>query len=120
LPHFSVHNLDGIQVFSAVATDPEWKGRRRPAGRYVTVARIPGNYLAEGTLIIGAAVNTLNPSVMHFYAKDAVAFSVIDSFTGDSARGDFPGELHGVVMPMLKWATRSSPDGNSPVSAVLK
>jgi lipopolysaccharide transport system ATP-binding protein len=106
LPHFSVHNLEGAQVFSAVETAPEWRGRRREPGRYVTVGWIPGNYLSEGTLVVGAAANTINPNVMHFYAVDAVSFCVIDTFSGDSARGDFPGDLHGVVRPMLKWTTR--------------
>jgi lipopolysaccharide transport system ATP-binding protein len=118
IPHFSVHNLDGVQVFSAVETDPEWKGRRRCVGHYATIAWIPGNYLAEGTLIIGAAANTLNPSKMHFYERDAAVFCVIDSFNGDSARGDFPGDLHGVVRPMLKWVTQYSQNGTGPVAMV--
>jgi lipopolysaccharide transport system ATP-binding protein len=114
IPHFSVHNLDGIQVFSAVETDPDWKGRPRPMGRYVTLGWIPGNYLAEGTFIIGAAANTLNPSIMHFYSEDAVAFCVIDSFAGDSARGDFPGHLDGVVRPLLSWTTRFNQNAPDP------
>lgn len=115
IPHFSVHNLDGIQVFSAVETGLDWKGCPRPAGRYVTLAWIPGNYLADGTLIIGAAANTVNPSIMHFYEREAVAFCVIDSFAGDSARGDFAGDLHGVVRPLLNWTTRYySQNGSAP------
>jgi lipopolysaccharide transport system ATP-binding protein len=66
-------------------------------------------------LVIGAAANTLNPNVMHFHQTDAVAFCVIDSFAGDSARGDFQGELHGVVMPLLKWTTRFSPNKTAPI-----
>jgi lipopolysaccharide transport system ATP-binding protein len=111
IPHFSVHNLGGLQLFTAVETDPDWKGRRRPAGRYVTLGWIPGNYLTEGTLIVGAAANTLNPNVKHFWATDAVAFCVIDSFDGDSSRGDYIGNLTGVVRPMLKWATRFNHQG---------
>jgi homopolymeric O-antigen transport system ATP-binding protein len=114
MPHFAVHNLEGLQLFSAVETDPEWRGRSRSTGRYVTSAWIPGNYLTEGTLLIGAAANTLNPNIMHFYAIEAVSFCVIDSFAGDSARGDYPGDLHGVVRPMLKWSTQFSPNGSSP------
>ena len=115
IPHFGVYNVDGLQVFSAVETDPDWKNRRRPAGRYVTLGQIPGNYLAEGTLIVGAAANTLNPSIMHFWEREAVAFCVIDNFDGDSARGDFPGDLHGVVRPLLKWTTRFSQNGTGPI-----
>jgi lipopolysaccharide transport system ATP-binding protein len=119
IPHFSVYNLDGIEVFSAVETDPAWKGRRRSVGRYVTVGWIPGNYLAEGTLLIGAAANTLNPTRMQFWERDAVAFCVIDNFDGDSARGDFPGALHGVVRPLLEWTTTQfSQNGTGPVATV--
>ena len=109
IPHFSVHNLEGVQLFSVVETGTEWRGRRREPGRYVTIGWIPGNYLADGTIVIGAAVNTVNPSIMHFYAVDAASVCIIDSFNGDSARGDFPGDLHGVVRPMLKWNTRFTP-----------
>jgi len=115
IPHFSVHDMDGVQLFSAVETAPEWKGRSRPVGRYATVAWIPGNYLADGTVIVGAAANTLNPSIMHFFSADAVAFGVVDSYDGDSARGDFPGDLHGVVRPLLNWTTRYSPSGSEPL-----
>jgi lipopolysaccharide transport system ATP-binding protein len=112
VPHFSVHNLNSIQLFSAVETDPEWKARRRPIGRYISTGWIPGNYLAEGTLIVGAAVNTLNPSVMQVHVPECVGFCVIDSYEGDSARGDLPDPLHGVVRPMLTWKTRFRPHGN--------
>ena len=115
VPHFSVHNLDGLQVFSAVDTDVKWKGRCRPAGRYVTLGWIPGNFLAEGPLVVGAAAHTLNPSRRHFWAREAVAFCVIDSFDGDAARGDFPGGLHGVVRPMLTWTTSFNQNGAKPV-----
>jgi lipopolysaccharide transport system ATP-binding protein len=114
IPHFSVHNMNGLELFSAVESDPEWKGRRRPAGRYVTLGWIPGNYLAEGTLAVGAAASTLDPHIKHFWAKEAVVFCVIDSFDGDAARGDYPGPLRGVVRPMLKWGTRFSQNGTTP------
>jgi homopolymeric O-antigen transport system ATP-binding protein len=114
IPHFSVQNLSGLQLFSAVENDPEWKGRRRPAGRYVTLGWIPGNYLAEGTLVVGASASTLEPNIKHFWARDAVVFCVIDSFDGDAARGDYPGPLQGVVRPMLKWSTRFSQNGTKP------
>ncbi|MGH7231318.1 MAG: ABC transporter ATP-binding protein [Nitrospiraceae bacterium] len=109
IPHFSVHNDDGLQLFSAVDGDPAWRGQHRPPGRYVSSGWIPGNFLAEGTVIVGAAANTLNPNVMHFYERDAVAFRVIDSFDGDSSRGEFPGILNGGVRPLLKWNTQYSP-----------
>jgi lipopolysaccharide transport system ATP-binding protein len=68
---------------------------------------IPGNLLSEGTLFVGAAVSTLNPEVIHFYERDAVAFQVIDSIDGNSARGDYAGHMPGVVRPMLQWTTKT-------------
>lgn len=105
IPHFSVHNQDGLEVFSGVDSDPAWRGRLRSSGVYVSTSWIPGNFLTEGIVIIGPAATTLNPSVLHFHARDAVAFSVIDSYEGDSTRGEFPGTVNGVVRPLLKWAT---------------
>ena len=41
--------------------------------------------------------------------RDAVAFQVVDSIDGDSARADCAGRLRGAVRPLLEWETRSSP-----------
>ncbi len=57
-------------------------------------------------MIIGVAVSTMDPVRVHFYEPDAVAFQVVDSLEGDSARGDYAGGIPGVVRPLLKWTTR--------------
>jgi lipopolysaccharide transport system ATP-binding protein len=108
IPHFSVHNEEGIQLFSAVDNDPAWRGRPRPIGRYISTSFIPGNFFAEGMIVVGAAINTLRPNILQFHARDAVSLKVIDHLGGDSARGDFSGKLNGVVMPLLKWNTNYS------------
>ncbi|MBW1966623.1 MAG: ATP-binding cassette domain-containing protein [Deltaproteobacteria bacterium] len=38
MPHYNVLNEEGIELFSAHDLDPEWRGRHRPAGRYVSTA----------------------------------------------------------------------------------
>jgi lipopolysaccharide transport system ATP-binding protein len=43
---------------------------------------------------------------LQFYEGDAVAFHVIDSLDGNSARGDYGGNMMGVVRPMLQWSTK--------------
>jgi lipopolysaccharide transport system ATP-binding protein len=106
VPNLHFYNDEGIYAFVATDLDPAWRERPRPAGRYVSTALVPGNLLAEGTLFVGAAVSTLNPQVIHFYERDAVAFQVIDSLHGNSARGDYAGPMPGVVRPMLEWTTR--------------
>jgi homopolymeric O-antigen transport system ATP-binding protein len=116
-PNFHVFNEEGINVFNTNDLDAEWRTRPRPVGIYTSTVWIPGNFLAEGTLIVGAAVSTLDPVVIHFYEREAVAFQVIDSLDGDSARSDYAGPYPGVVRPVLPWTTEYSPhtDGASPL-----
>jgi lipopolysaccharide transport system ATP-binding protein len=70
--------------------------------------RIPGNLLSEGTLFVTAGL-TSEGSTEQFYESDAVAFQVVDSLDGDSARGDYAGQMYGVVRPMLQWSTQFKP-----------
>jgi lipopolysaccharide transport system ATP-binding protein len=111
LPHYSLHNQNGVYVLTGLDQDPAWRRRPRPPGRYVSTGWIPGNFLAEGTMIIGAAMRTVEPDTLHFYERDAVAFQVIDCPDGDTARGDFAKPIPGVVRPLLKWTTQFSPNG---------
>jgi lipopolysaccharide transport system ATP-binding protein len=64
--------------------------------------------------MVGAAVSSFDPVQDHVYERDAVAFQVVDSMDGDSARADYAGPLPGVVRPMLGWSTR----GPGPEAAV--
>ena len=113
MPSFQLHNEEGVCLFDSVDIDPVWRGRVRPPGRYRSTAWIPGNYLAEGTMFVSVAVETLDPLVMQFAARQIVAFRVVDNCEGDSARGDFVGHLGGVIRPLLNWRTESL-DGMRP------
>ena len=113
MPYFWVLNQEGVRVFSAIEQEPDWRGRTRPAGHYTSTAWIPGDFLAEGMLFVGAAIRTPERKHRRFQERDAVAFQVIDSLDGDSARGDYTGPMLGVVRPMLKWETHYTPDGKT-------
>ena len=117
VPNLHFYNEEGVYAFVAGDLDPAWRNRRRPGGRYVSTALIPGNLLAEGTLFVGAAISTIDPVVVHFYERDAVAFQVVDTMDGDSARGDYAGPMPGVVRPMLQWRTRVLSESNQVVTA---
>jgi len=60
-------------------------------------------------MFVGVGFETLQPPAFQFYEHDAVAFHVIDSPDGDSARGDYGGRIDGIVRPLLRWTTRSLP-----------
>ncbi len=112
LPHYHFFNENGIQAFSTHDVDPAWQHRSRPVGRYISTAWIPGNFLNEGMMFVGAAVITLEPILHQFYERETVAFQVIDSMKGDlTARGDWGGDIRGVVRPLLEWETQFSSNG---------
>jgi len=47
-------------------------------GIYESTVSIPENFFAEGTIMIGAAVVTHNPFIVHFHENDVIAFNMID------------------------------------------
>jgi lipopolysaccharide transport system ATP-binding protein len=105
LPHFDLHNAQGVHAFVGLDQDPAWRGRPRPVGRYVSTGWIPGNLLAEGLMLVSAAMRSLEPDLLHFVERNAVAFQVTDAPGGDTARGDYPGGIPGAVRPLLRWTT---------------
>jgi lipopolysaccharide transport system ATP-binding protein len=111
-PSFSLWNEEGFQLFTSMDLDPEWRGRERPTGRYTCRATIPGNLLAEGTMSINTGLWEWEPRRrMEYYEKEVVAFQVVDNLEGDSARGDYIGNISGAIRPMLDWSTRHSRSG---------
>ena len=114
VPGYHFINQEGVCVFVASEYEPEWHRRPRPAGRFTSTAWIPGNFLSEGPLIITATMATLEPFRPHFFERDAVAFQVVDTLDGDSARGDYTGPMPGIVRPMLNWTSQFTPVNGSP------
>jgi lipopolysaccharide transport system ATP-binding protein len=110
MPHFLFTNQDGIDAFSAHDLDPMWRGRPRPAGRYVSTVWIPGNLLTGGTLFVAAGVQTIDPRIRQFFEPNTVSFQVIEPQNADGARGDYSGHITGVVRPLLKWTTECYTD----------
>jgi lipopolysaccharide transport system ATP-binding protein len=106
VPRYDLFNESGLCVFSTLGLEPEWRTRPRAMGRLVSTAWIPGNYLAEGTLLVSGRVFSPDPVKNHFFERDLVAFHVVDSLDDDAARGGWEGALPGVVRPLLEWTTR--------------
>jgi lipopolysaccharide transport system ATP-binding protein len=106
VPSFHVYHQTHGCIFKVHDTDPAWKRRPRPIGRYVSTVWIPGNFLSDGFFTIGVAISTHDPYRVHCSVPTAMAFSVIDNFEGDAARGDYTGPMSGAVRPMLKWNTQ--------------
>ncbi len=108
LPHFALVKATGEFIFVTVDVDPAWRGRKRPAGHYKSTVSIPGNLLSEGMVFVQSNLRTLTPDTIQFWARDVVAFHIIDTLDGNSARGDYAGDIPGVVRPLLNWTTEHS------------
>ena len=72
-------------------------------------AWIPGNLLSERTYYVTIAVRTPKRKYRPFQEKDAAAFQVVDSMSGDSVRGSWVGRLEGAVRPALEWESDFEP-----------
>lgn len=105
-PHFHIYNKEGICVFIVADNSKEWISKDKHPGKYTSIVHIPGNFLSEGTLFVTPAMSSMKPFRVHFEERDAVAFHVIDSFDGDSARGSYSGKIPGVIRPILEWKTK--------------
>lgn len=103
VPNLHFYNEQGICMFVSHDWNSKWRTEPRPAGSHKSTVWIPGNFLAEGTVFVTAALSTYKPLIVHFVERDAVTFRVVDSLDGDSARGDFSGVIPGVVRPILEW-----------------
>lgn len=100
--HF--YNDEGICLFVTNDwNDQAWRDSHRRSGTVRSICRVPGNFLAEGRVIVTAAVSTYNPTYVHAIEPDAIAFQVVDRSTGDGVRGEFANDWPGVVRPMLEW-----------------
>ncbi len=107
----NVDTQEGVELFSALDLDPQWRRCPRPPGQYITTVQIPGNFLNEGMHLVTSGVLTLHPPKVQFYEHDAVAFHIVDSPGDDTARGDWSHPLPGAIRPTLKWSTAFVPKG---------
>ena len=100
-------NDEGVCLFMT----NNWAGTEidpPPRGSVVrSTCRIPGNFLAEGRVLVTAAVTTFNPAVNHALERDAVAFQVIDRSQGDGVRGTASIDWPGVLRPVMAWRTET-------------
>jgi lipopolysaccharide transport system ATP-binding protein len=105
IPNFQIYNQERAHVFT-IQDIGEWSKRAKEPGEYVSRAWLPGNLMSEGSFVVNVAVVTYLPKmIIHFNALDAISFDVYDPMTGDTARGDFVGNMTGAVRPIVDFET---------------
>jgi lipopolysaccharide transport system ATP-binding protein len=109
LPHYYVFNEDGTTVFGTLDQDASWYRKPRPVGTYRSTAWIPANSFSDGLFFVSCSLITRNPDTVQFDENQIIAFRAIDAGGEGTARGDWTGEMPGVVRPLLEWTTDFTP-----------
>jgi lipopolysaccharide transport system ATP-binding protein len=97
LPNFHVFLQDQYAFVSSPRRDEPLT-----AGIYRSVMWIPPRFLNNGLFVVGLALTSMSPVVIHFFEQDALRFHVIDNLF-DESRNDYTQEYPGVVRPDLQW-----------------
>jgi len=97
-----VYDINNSLIFSSICNhEKNWYGKLMPAGTYTSTCRIPPNLFNNGFYRIGLIVFGNNFSDISLN-EEILGLEILD---GPTVRGDFYGEIGGVVRPMLEWYT---------------
>ena len=102
---FRFTSQDGVILFTSFDSDSGWSQQPRPKGQYTSMVSVPGDLLAEGTVVVMASIACQSPIIKHVRERDVIAFQVVDNLHSDSVRIQWAGEIPGVVRPRLHWVT---------------
>ena len=101
-----VFNEDSTLVFGSIDQNDEDLLQNRHPGTYESICHIPGNLLTEGSYFIKISIFTNQiPIIKHLREPDAIAFQIVDTMKGDSARGKLAHAIRGIIRPKLDWTT---------------
>lgn len=102
IPKVAFLNEEGAYLF----VSGDMRGEPRGPGLYRSVCRVPGNFLAEGRVVLTPSITSLESSVaVHARVPEALHLRVVDRTDGEGVRGCHVGEWPGMVRPMLEWTT---------------
>jgi len=112
VPTFQFFNRQGTCLF--VSDNPRFSLRPCGVGRYTSTCWIPGNLLAEGTVLATAVITAPESSLVHIYEHQAVAFEVTDN-ASHLLNPNYVGPYPGIVRPLLDWTTDMAtlPEGSA-------
>jgi lipopolysaccharide transport system ATP-binding protein len=103
---FVVYDDSGNLLFTSANQYDDRLLALHKTGSYVAQCWIPGNLLSEGTFFIRISIVEVQvPVVMHVFEENILAYQVVDSMDGDSARGRIAHNYPGLIRPRLDWKT---------------
>lgn len=98
-----IFNQSGEILFSSISNhEPNWHGKPRPKGLYMSICQIPANLLTPGMYKIGVII-CANNYKDSFREDDIIKFNIIDV---SDLRGDYFGGISGLIRPLLNWDSK--------------
>jgi lipopolysaccharide transport system ATP-binding protein len=104
---FNFYNSSGVNIFDSHETNTVLYHEKKNKGLYETTVWVPQNLFSEGVILIGVALVTHDPFVVHFHERDCIAFNMIDNQINSPTRGEYVGSLPGIIRPLMKWESKN-------------
>jgi lipopolysaccharide transport system ATP-binding protein len=101
VPNFHFYTSSGSCVF--VTSSPT--RMLHPKGKYLSICKIPGNFLNDGVYFIGIAISSFEKGAtrIHFFERDALTIHMKDDMINSVGRNGWSGVIPGTVRPELEW-----------------
>lgn len=103
LAEIQVFNEKEQLLFTAVEHDHKHSFNPREKGLYTVICWIPGNFLAEGRMILNVGFCNNSPHESYMRENGVLLFDVEDFLQGDSVRYDYGAPVPGLLRPRLDW-----------------
>ncbi len=103
---FNFYNANGLNIFDSHESGNETSYLPKKKGIYSTTVWIYPNLFSEGVIIVGAALVTQNPFKVHFHDREAIVFNMMENMGLSETRGEYVGNLPGILRPKFNWSTR--------------
>jgi lipopolysaccharide transport system ATP-binding protein len=99
------YNAEGVNIFDSHNITSDYYNKPHETGHYSITAWIPGNFLAEGKVILNVAIFNHSTHFIHLHEMEVISFDVVDYLRNDvlSSRGKSTGKFPGMVRPLLIW-----------------
>jgi len=99
-------NSSGVNIFDSHESETNLYHDKKEIGFYSTTVWVYENLFSEGVILVGVALVTHDPFIVHFHEREAIAFNMIEDLKNSPTRGDYVGSLPGVIRPNLKWESK--------------
>ena len=105
---FNLFNSNGVHILSSHDTAFAKSKKSLDNGCYEATVLIPANFLAEGLHMVGVAIMSYNPFMIHIEETEVASFTAVDDDGSKitNARGLYGGKIPGIVRPLLEWETK--------------